>query len=61
MKMETESSFQNAVLNKSMMMDNVQKHNNCVNITLAQTFRSNNNSDLPLDTKYHLQLIYISK
>jgi hypothetical protein len=28
------------VLNKNRTMDNVQKHNSCINILLPQTFRS---------------------
>jgi hypothetical protein len=39
--METESSLRNlAFLNKNKMMDNVQKHNICINITSSLTFRS---------------------
>jgi hypothetical protein len=39
LKTETESSLRNVVLVKYRMMDNVQKHNNSINIPWAQTFR----------------------
>jgi hypothetical protein len=39
LKPETDSSLQNAVLNKNRAMDNVQKHNNCINTPSSQTFR----------------------
>jgi hypothetical protein len=38
MKTETQSSLRN-VLNKNRTMDNVQKHNNCINIASSQTLR----------------------
>jgi hypothetical protein len=37
---ETESSLRDVVLNKKRTMDNVQKHNNCINGPSSQTFRS---------------------
>jgi hypothetical protein len=42
LKTEPESSLRNAVyiLNKNRTMDNVDKHNNCINILLSPTFRS---------------------
>jgi hypothetical protein len=49
LKMKTESALRNVVfcninrrvfLDKDGPMDNVQKHNICTNVSLAQTFRS---------------------
>jgi hypothetical protein len=40
LKTETEFSLRNAVcLNKNMTMDNVQKHNVCINVPSSQNFR----------------------
>jgi hypothetical protein len=40
LKMEIESSLQNLFLNKNMMMDNVHKHNICIDVPQSHTFRS---------------------
>jgi hypothetical protein len=40
LKTETESGLRNVVLNKNRTMDNVQKHNSCINMPPSQTFRS---------------------
>jgi hypothetical protein len=41
LKMATECTLRNAVfLNKNRTMDNVQKHNICINVSSSQTFRS---------------------
>jgi hypothetical protein len=40
LKTETESCLRNIVLNKNRTMDNVQRHNSCINIPSSQTFRS---------------------
>jgi hypothetical protein len=32
-------SLKHCILNKNRTMDNVQKHNNCINISSSQTFR----------------------
>jgi DNA-dependent RNA polymerase auxiliary subunit epsilon len=38
-KTETESRVRNVFLNKNRTMDNVQKHNTCIDVPSAQTFR----------------------
>jgi hypothetical protein len=40
LKMEAESSLQTVVLYENRTMDNIQKHNNGINIPLSKTFRS---------------------
>jgi hypothetical protein len=41
LKTETIQSPKRYVLNKNRTMDNVQKHNNCINVPSSQTFRGN--------------------